>query len=356
MSERLIQLIAIITIICLTDAMAQDTVPAHAFFTALPAHSLYKFPPSSAELVQFRAAYTHKGVSYPFVMAGKDPRKAVSPTVVPTFIIPIKLVYGQSNGNRTFDPNTPAFNGMSTIRMVQASPLMKGSVHFVQGGTDVGKTQYIDAFQRANFWAIVKNKPNYHTVLNTPVVLPTQTHDVSVLEGQVATEYGKTVGLMDVNALDNLIQGYLVKFSQINPGTLPIFVTYDVYLTSPLCCIGGYHSNTAGPPSAQTYIFTTAIDQGTGVFSQDVAAMSHEIGEWMDNPFFGTNHVPCTDNSQMEVGDPLVLHDKPYTVNGFTYHLQDLVFIDYFGASSGLPVNHWLSFNNDEKNTCPGLP
>jgi hypothetical protein len=58
----------------------------------------------------------------------------------------------------------------------------------------------------------------------------------------------------------------------------------------------------------------------------------------------------------MEIGDPLVLDDHAYTVNGFTYHLQDLVFIDYFGAPKSFPVNHWLSFQNDEKNTCPGLP
>ncbi|HTE87400.1 MAG TPA: hypothetical protein VK639_00440 [Terriglobales bacterium] len=91
------------------------------------------------------------------------------------------------------------------------------------------------------------------------------------------------------------------------------------------------------------------------MFSQDTAALSHEIGEWMDDPFVD-NRVPCSDNSIMEIGDPLVLDDHAYAVGGFTYHLQDLVFIDYFGGPKSFPVNHWLSFQNDEKNTCPGLP
>jgi len=51
------------------------------------------------------------------------------------------------------------------------------------------------------------------------------------------------------------------------------------------------------------------------VFSQDTAALSHEIGEWMDDPFVD-NRVPCSDNSIMEIGDPLVLDDHAYAVGG----------------------------------------
>jgi hypothetical protein len=144
------------------------------------------------------------------------------------------------------------------------------------------------------------------------------------------------------------------KFTRIKPNTLPLFITYDVYLTSGGCCIGGYHGSNGGPPSAQTYSFTTTVDQGSGVFSQDTAAMSHELGEWSVNPFFGSDNVGCNDNSQMEVGDPLVLDDHPYTVGTFTYHLQDLVFIGYFGAPKSTSLLSWLSFQNDEKNICPG--
>jgi hypothetical protein len=144
--------------------------------------------------------------------------------------------------------------------------------------------------------------------------------------------------------------------SQINPGVLPIFITYNVFLTSGGCCIGGYHSANGSQPGGQTYSYATYVD-AAGSFSQDVSALSHEIGEWMDDPFVD-NHVNCTDNSIMEVGDPLENHANygayPYTLNGFTYNLQSLVFIGYFGAPRSTSVNSWLSFQNDEANVCPG--
>jgi hypothetical protein len=149
------------------------------------------------------------------------------------------------------------------------------------------------------------------------------------------------------------LQGYIKKIKQIQPNVLPVFLAYDIYLTSGGCCIGGYHFVNGGPPTGQTYSFSTVHDQ-VASFSEDTAALSHEIGEWMDDPFFGSNTVGCQDNSQMEVGDPLVEDDHPYVVNGFTYHLQDLVFIGYFGAPTSTSLHKWLSFQNDKKNVCPG--
>jgi hypothetical protein len=60
----------------------------------------------------------------------------------------------------------------------------------------------------------------------------------------------------------------------------------------------------------------------------------------------------------MEVGDPLVKKPNygawPYTLSGFTYNLQSLVFIDFFGAPRSGPVNNWLSFQDDEPYACVG--
>jgi hypothetical protein len=42
------------------------------------------------------------------------------------------------------------------------------------------------------------------------------------------------------------------------------------------------------------------------------------------------------------------------TVNGFTYKLQSLVFLNYFGAPRSTSLNSWLSFQNDEYFVCPG--
>ena len=125
-------------------------------------------------------------------------------------------------------------------------------------------------------------------------------------------------------------------------------------------CLGalacGYHSANGSQPSGQTYSYATYVD-AVGSFSQDVSALSHEIGEWMDDPFVD-NRVNCTDNSIMENGDPLENNPNygayAYALNGFTYNLQSLVFIGYFGAPRSTSVNSWLSFQNDEANVCPG--
>jgi hypothetical protein len=354
-------LLATFVVVCCfaSVAFAQDAQVAKPRFAALPPHSAYPVSQQPAtNLTQWKAAYTHKNVRYPFVMVGTNPKQTNVTTTVPVFIIPIKMVYGANNGNMTFDPTVANFGSLSTIQMMQGSPLLSSNVDFVQGGVDLGLTQYIDAYQRGNFWTAVKTNTNYHVLLGTPTILATQTINVTAAQGSVITNPflpGHKVGTMDINAFDLKLQAFMRQFSQIQPNTLPIFATYDVYLTAGGCCIGGYHSANAPEPTGQTYAYSTHVDQGAGVFSQDTAALSHEIGEWMDDPFVD-NRVPCSDNSIMENGDPLVLDDHAYTVNGFTYHLQDLVFIPYFGAPRSFSVNRWLSFQNDQKSTCPGLP
>jgi hypothetical protein len=307
-------------------------------------------------LTQWNGSFTDlTHVKRTFVSVGTDPSSTNAPTTVPLFVIPIKMVYDRNHGNRTFDPkNHKLPNGETVLQMILRSPLLKSNVDFNQGGTDLGKTQYIDAFQRGFWWSSVQTNTNWHVLLGNATVLPEQTFNCNQSSCGVGSEFGKTVGLFDFGAMDNLLQSYMRKFTRIKPNTLPLFITYDVYLTSGGCCIGGYHGSNGGPPSAQTYSFTTTVDQGSGVFSQDTAAMSHELGEWSVNPFFGSDNVGCNDNSQMEVGDPLVLDDHPYTVGTFTYHLQDLVFIGYFGAPKSTSLLSWLSFQNDEKNICPG--
>ncbi|HVO82449.1 MAG TPA: hypothetical protein VMT28_17095 [Terriglobales bacterium] len=340
-------------------SFAQNTSVAKPRFAVLPPHSLYTVQTPTANLSQWNGAYTHKGQKFPFTMVGPDPRTNNSTTTIPVFIIPVIMVYGASNGNMTFDPTQSSnFGSMSASQVLTSSPLFASAVDFVQGGVDLGQTQYIDAYQRGNFWKVVKPNSNYHVVLGTPTILPTQSITVSASQGSVITNPflpGHKVGTMDIFAFDAKLQGFLSQFPQITPDTFPIFINYDVYLTEGGCCIGGYHSANGNQPAGQTYAYTSLVDQGSGVFSQDTAAASHEIGEWMDDPFVD-NRVPCTDNSIMENGDPLVLDDHAFPVGGFTYHLQDLVFIDYFGASRNIPVNRWADFQNDQHSPCPGLP
>lgn len=324
-------------------------------------------PAGSPSLTQWNGSFTdltHQKIT--FTMIGTDPSKTDVTTTVKVDIIPVKMVYGPSNGNRTFDPTkTKAFHGMTTIQMVMASPILNANVDFKQGGTDLGKTQYIDAFQRGNFWGknIQKNS-KYHVLLGTPRLLPAMTIKVSPSLGSVIVDPIKgriKVGTYDFSTMMNTNIPAYITAHHIQPDTLPMFVNYDVYLDNP-CCIGGFHFALGSQPTGQTYAQFTAVDN-SGIpndlnFSEDVSAMSHEIGEWLDDPFID-NLVNCQDNGILEVGDPLehnlqTFGDFPYKVNGFTYHLQSLVFLGYFGAPRSTSLHKWLSFQNDEKNVCPG--
>jgi len=359
MNKHLSSLLALVLLLGLTSfAFGQDSQGRPRFVTLPPHPQTYNVPAPAGNLVQWNGTFIDRtNTTRHFTMVGTNPRNSNDTSTVPLIIIPVKTVFDANHGNRTFDPNVDKFKGQSVpvTQTILNSPMFQSNVDFVQGGTDLGTTQYIDAFQRGNAWRYVQHNTNYHVLLSTPTVLPEQTFNCNFTGCGVQIEFGNVLtGLIDINRFDSAVQGWLSQFSsQITPNTFPIFLMYDTYMTSGGCCIGGYHSANGSQPGGQTYGVSSTIDQGSGVFSQDTAALSHEVGEWMDDPFID-NFVGCQDNSILEVGDPLVLDDHPYTVNGFTYHLQDLVFIGYFGAQRGVSLHSWFSFQNDETHKCPG--
>jgi hypothetical protein len=331
-------------------ALPQRPVPERATRTGLAA----------AHLPQWNGGFTDlTGKHITYTMIGTNPATTNITTSIPVYMIPIKMVYGPANGNMTFNPVVQKeVNGLTVAQNLNTSPLFNASLDFVEGGTNLGKVEYIDGFQRGNFWSSVETNTAYHTRLDHPVWLTTQTIVVPAADGKVIANpfvSGK-VGTMTVSSFDAQLQKFMKSFAQINPGVLPIFVTYDIYLTSGGCCIGGYHSAVGGQPGGQTYAYATYADPGA--FAQDVGALSHELGEWMDDPFVD-NVVNCSsDANVLEVGDPLEgdanYGDYAYAVGGFTYHLQSLVYLNYFGAPRNGPVHSWLSFQNDESEVCPG--
>jgi len=346
-------LIVLIALVCITGvAVAQDNSTARPMFATLPPHSYFparQDAPPVTPLTQWTYTFTYNNRTYNDVFVGTNPATTNTTTKIAWGIIPIKMVYGSSNGNRTFDPTSIYSGNMTAVQMLAGSPQFQSTVDFVQGGTDVGKTQYGDAYQRANFWTNVMTNTNYHLLFAKAVIAPVQTINVTPQQGNVISNpwSGIPTGTMDINAFDIQLQGIMHKFPQIKPNTFPFALTFNVYLTSGGCCIGGYHSANAGAPNGQTYAYTTVISQaGVPVFSQDIGAASHEVGEWILDPFT-TNNSPC---GIMENGDPLETEpnfgDYPYTVAGFTYHPQDLVFNDYFGSPI-TQVNGWHTFQNE---------
>lgn len=362
----------VLTLLGLTGvAVAQNAQSARPMFTTLPPHNYYPATPSATQLPQWTfnwtSSYDHR--SFNTVIVGTDPSTTNTTTTVTVGIIPIKMVYGSSNGNMTFDPNkTGEFGSMSTTQMINGSLLFKSLVDYNQGGTDLGKTQYIDAYQRGDFWSDVQTNTNYHVMLKT-VIGPEQTFNVPAADGNVISNpwSGIPTGTADINWFDSQLQTVMQKYSCskikepcIGPNVLPFFVAENVYLTEfGGCCIGGYHSANGPAPTGQTYGYTSVIQQASvPVFSQDIGAATHEVGEWLMDPFT-TNPSPCPSNGILEIGDPLETEtgthefgDYSYTVSGFTYHPQDLVFITWFGAPASTSVNNWVTLQGLSLNVC----
>jgi hypothetical protein len=209
--------------------------------------------------------------------------------------------------------------------------------------------QYIDAFQRANFWGTVQNLPGYHLTLGGPTVLAEQSISVPRRSGTTSTPFGHTAGLVDINFFDAQVQSLITKLTTIQPNTLPIFLINDVYLTQGgSCCIGGYHSlNNTG---TQAYSVASYVDH-PGDFAEDIDALSHEIGEWADDPLVVNTNGNSVSCGTLETGDPL--ENQPafgtfaVTLNGFTYNPQDLVTLTYFGAPASTSAGGFLSFRDN---------
>jgi hypothetical protein len=339
---------------------ATDTLPAHPRFARLlprlNPHLNQDFQkPSTTPLTTWNGSFVYNGTTYNYNMVGTAPSTGTS-TTIPTYIIPLKIVFNNSAGNKTsFSAEHTLPNGQTVVANTVASPIFQTRDYTTREGTDLGITQYEDAFQRGNFWGEVSSARGYHVLLGQPTVKKLQTLNVPLSDGSLAREFGASVGLADIDWFDSQIQAIITEL-KLGPNTLPIFVTYNVYLTEGgECCIGGYHSAMGSAVPLQAYSYFTYVGK-PGAFAQDVSALSHEAGEWLDDPLtLNTegNPVPC---GILEVGDPEEGFAKdgsaygafPYTLNGFTYHLQDLVYLEYFGAPTTTSVDGGtLSFHDN---------
>lgn len=331
------------------DAKSADTMPAHPRYARLLPHLSKEVGPPVTPLTTWNGSFTYKGVTYNYNMVGTAPSTGTS-TTVPTFLVPIALQYKSGTTTTTFSPETKLSNGQTAVQNAADSPIFQNMDWTSPDGTDFGTTQYEDAFQRGNFWGTVSTKTGYHILLGKPEIAPLFTIVVPAADGSVGNEFGVKVGLADINWFDSEIQALMTKYkSKVTPGTFPIFITYDVYLTEGGCCIGGYHSSFGSIAAPQAYSMFTYI--GTpNVFAQDVSALSHEAGEYIDDPLvvntngniISSQCALVNGSNILEVGDPEEGFNEdgamygafPYTFNGFTYHLQDLVYLEYFGAAS----------------------
>jgi hypothetical protein len=326
----------------------------------------------------YNVTASRDGHPYSGVMVGRSPFfHGARTTNVPTYIIPLK-VHMPDGG--VFDPSatdSTCSRSGTPLNLFQNSPIIT-PVDIMMGGIDIGTAQYVDAFQRANFWSDVSaTGTRYHAALGPVTTLAVQTWNVPSGKGLTysATPYGGCghIGVVDFTAMDIFVTGTLIPAlagSGVGPTNFPIILLYNVVMGDPgdsissNCCILGYHG--AGGFPAQTYSpmdYDTTGIFGSGVANTSIAA--HEVGEWMDDPL-GNNPTPPWGNigqvsgcqSNLEVGDPLTNTNFPPVLmpNNFTYELQELAFFSWFYSTPSLGVNGWFSDNQTFTNDAAVCP
>ena len=305
---------------------------------------------ATANIPMWSSSFVVGGTSFPFTMIGTNPASGSATTTVPVVIIPLRFTF--SNGTSLSAGSTVCNDTQTAVQRVQNSPIFQ-TITFTPGGTNVGTTQYEDAFQRANFWNSVSTvSPNYHVLVSVSQVEPVQTISVPRRSGTTVAGPCARIGEVDINFFDSKAQGLITSLG-IPATSLPLFVSYNTFETSNRsCCILGYHS-----VNSTNHTYAVAAYNDPNIFSapiQDIHALSHEIGEWMDDPF-GNNPTPAWGNvgqvsgcqNNLEVGDPVTGTAFTVTLNGFTYHPEDLVFLSWFAHQSpSTAVNHWYTFLN----------
>ena len=326
------------------------------------------------------------GSTFSGAMVGRSPFfHGARTTSVKTIIIPI--VFNMPDGG-VFDPTAPdpACSPAGTAEtLVQGSPIIR-TAPFTMNGINVGTAQYVDAFQRASFYTNVSvTGSRYHTTLGPVTTVSPSVVNVPSGSGTTndATLFGGcgNIGVIDGTWWDpaafggsgtDVVQGIISSLATqgVGPTTLPLFLFYNVVLSQGTpslmgnCCILGYHGAYNSP--VQTYspfdFDTTGIFSGT----TDVSVMSHEVGEWMDDPM-GTNLSPPWGNigqvsgcqNNLEVGDPLCgsLFPPVKMPNGYSYNPQELAFFSwYYGQKPSIGAGGVYSDNGTFKGFAKACP
>jgi hypothetical protein len=346
---KLLRMAVVTAAVCSCAAVATAAeAQLKPFFAVLPVTRSVALPegqartlkplPSFAYSVNDKVALkTYKGT----ILGGSPSALTKTSTTLPLQVVPMIVTI---TGVGTFDPTKvdSCNHNLIETSFVAGSPLFSKSHVWTLNGIKVGQTQYIDAFQRAEFWSEVKNT-NYH-VLFSQSQLASQKK--SFIGAEVPAVGCTKLGAVDINTMDKAVQSIITKAlaTNINVGTLPLFllrnVVMDVNNNVTQCCIIGYHSGLLVGGKLQVYSVSDVDSTGDFQGLSDIAALSHELGEaandpTTNNPTARWGHTGQVTGCQtnLEVGDPLSGPKFPelaITLSGNTYHLQELAFFSWF--------------------------
>jgi chitinase len=311
-------------------------------------------------------SFTSNGQIFPYTMVGKDPTKG-GEAHVETALISISFFFDEfadQNGSHIVIDAAPII------------PQVLNSPEYQKSAYGTGFTQFSDAIQRAEFFSAMKN--NWHTIIEQPRTLTPV---------QIVVPFGQSIVLQlqstgEFLALINMdfFVSQLNTITQLEPARvdeLEIALTRNALFYSgdpSICCVLGFHTAFetevhGNTHSVQTFAMASWIDQGILANPEiaDVLSLSHEITEWMNDPFVN-NVVPAwqfPDGSGvcrniLETGDPvevLPTISSPVVINGFLYHPQTEALLQWFTRESpSSAFQHAYSYPDTTALTTPSLP
>ncbi|HLW52311.1 MAG TPA: hypothetical protein VKW06_05675 [Candidatus Angelobacter sp.] len=317
-----------------------------------------------ASVPYFSSSFAFEGRTFPFTAVGKRPQTG-GVTEIPTQIVAVSMLFEGFVDERG-DPIV--LDAEAIVPSVQASPIFRNANY-----QSVGLTQFADAVQRAQFFRAMA--PDWHTLLTAPELLKPVTIEVPRGMAHVYRNriMGDTFAVVDTNFFISQLNT-VVQLENLRPDSLALVLTNNVFLAPQAeikqCCVLGFHTSfvvgdSRDVPQVQTLVWASWIDPGLlGSNVADITPISHEISEWMNNPF-GTNVVPawqplgapggCQNN--LETADPVATLPNaayPVTIDGVTYHPQTQVLLPWFtrqGISASLAGA--FSFPDQELVTSP---
>jgi hypothetical protein len=362
-------------LLALPAALPASAAPAH-IKTFRIGHALYdagvhaRITPAQARaselagttVPEFTATQKVGTKSFTYTIVGKNPAIKVTnaSTTVTADIVPLIMKF--SNGD-TWDPTKvdSCDAGASALARTQKSPIVVAQAHSF-GGTSVGTVQVTNAFQRAEFWTDAQPtgiNPSYGVKLAFKTLSPV-TINVPAGWGPATAAIGCGNGLLgavNINKLDPFLQNTVIPSlaSQgVGTKTFPIFLLHNFveYIgNTSQCCVLGYHNTFNTSAGAQTYGLAMYDNSKAFTGSFDISALSHEVGEWQNDPNT-VNPTPSWGNigqvsgcqANLEVGDPLSGTTFKDPLGGFTYHPQEMAFFSWFyHQKPSLGIHGWFS-------------
>jgi hypothetical protein len=302
-----------------------------------------------------------KRTVWKYNIAGKSPQEGGT-TVIDAPIVPVSLDLLNYDGNG----HTLHYSVVPFILPTIYSPIFQS---WNYSSSDV-PTQLIDAELRAEFYNTMK--PNWHTLLN-PSVKTVRT--MSVPAGSYYYQLKRDGRCCEYVLVDSKVFGNLLfppipgdtttpvgaaeNGKEITTKDISTFLFPNTYLYDgdpANCCVLGYHSYDYEPGDAgngyaeKRYVLNFSSWISSGLFGDgvdDITATSHELAESFNDPFVVSDKVHnltpwwvspngnCQDD--LEVGDAvegLPLDVYPITMNGRTYHPQNVALLQWFAFES----------------------